>query len=126
MRSGSLRSVVVFVAVCSSCVCLGFGQAPFTPPYVPGTIGQSHPIPPGMREGENKINNQQTDPPAKPRRVPPDSAKLKAEAAELRELANAVPDAMDQVSKGLMPKDLDENLKKIEKLAKQLHSQVNQ
>ena len=126
MRSGSLYSVGVFVAVCASFVCLGFGQAPFIPPHVPGTFGQSHPIPPGVKEGENKINNQQTDPPSKPRRVPADPAKMKAEAAELRELAAAVPDAMDQVTKGMMPKDLDENLKKIEKLAKQLHSQVNQ
>jgi hypothetical protein len=62
----------------------------------------------------------------KPRRVPPDPAKLKTEAVELRDLAAAVPGAMDQVSKGMMPKDLDENLKKIEKLARQLHSQVNQ
>jgi hypothetical protein len=41
-------------------------------------------------------------------------------------LAAAMPNAVDQVSKGMMPKDLDENLKKIEKLARQLHSQVNQ
>jgi hypothetical protein len=126
MRSGSLFFVGVFVAVCASFVCLGFGQAPFTPPHVPGGFGQNRPIPPGMREADNKINNQQTDPPMKPRRVPPDPAKLKTEAVELRDLAAAVPGAMDQVSKGMMPKDLDENLKKIEKLARQLHSQVNQ
>ncbi len=126
MRSGSLLSVGVFVAVCTSFVCLGFGQAPFTPPSVPGTFGQTHPIPPGMKEGENKINNQQTDPPPKPRRVPPDPAKMKAEAAELRELADAMPGAMDQVSNGVLPRDLTDKLKKIEKLAKQLHSQVNQ
>ena len=124
MRSGSLWSVGVFVAVCASFLCLGFGQAPFTPPHVPGTFGQTHPIPPGMKEGESKINNQQTDPPPKPRRVPPDPAKLKAEAAELRDLASAVPGAMDQVSKGMMPKDLDENLKRIEKLAKHLHGEI--
>ncbi len=126
MRSGSLFSVGVFVAVCVSFVCLGFGQAPFTPPIVPGTFGQTRPIPPGMKEGESKINNQQTDPPAKPRRVAPDPAKMRAEAAELRELADAMPGAMDQLSKGVMAKDLADNLKKIEKLAKQLHSQVNQ
>lgn len=127
MRSGSLPCVFVFVLVCSSCLSLGYGQAPFAPPSVPGTFGQSsHPIPPGVKEGEDRINNQQTDPPAKPRRVPPDPAKLKAEAAELRELANTMPDAMDQVSRGMMPKDLENNLKKIAKLAKQLHSQVNQ
>jgi|HubBroStandDraft_6_1064221.scaffolds.fasta_scaffold427871_1 hypothetical protein len=126
MRSGSLFFVGVFVAVCASFVCLGFGQAPFTPPHVPGGFGQNRPIPPGMREAGNQINNQQTDPPMKPRRVPPDPAKLRTEAAELRDLAAAMPNAVDQVSKGMMPKDLDENLKKIEKLARQLHSQVNQ
>jgi hypothetical protein len=126
MRSGFLSGISLFVAVCASFLCLGFGQAPFTPPRGPGSLGQSHPIPPGVKEGEDKINNQQTDPPTKPRRIPPDPAKLQSEAVELRDLANALPAAVDQVSKGMMPKDLGENLKKIEKLAKQLHSQVNQ
>lgn len=125
MRSGSLFFVGVFLLVCLSCVCLGFGQSPMVPPSVPPTFGQSHPVPPGLREGEQKINNQQTDPPSQPRRRAADPAKLKVEAAELRNLAAAVPAAMDQVAGGMLPKDLNENLKKIEKLAKQLRSQVN-
>jgi hypothetical protein len=87
--------------------------------------GQSHPIPPGVKEGENKINNQQTDAPSQPRRQASDPARLKVEAAELRDLADGVPAAVDQVAKGMMPKDLGENLKKIEKLAKHLRSEVN-
>ena len=123
MRSGTLYFVVVSIGVCIF-VFLAFGQSTFTPPGVPPRIDQ-HPVPPGVREGEQRINNQQTDPPhpLAPRSVNP--AKLKSEAGELRDLADALPTAIDQVDKGIMPKDLNDNLKKIEKLAKHLRSEVN-
>jgi len=54
-----------------------------------------------------------------------DPAKLQAEAAELSRLANLVPPQIDQVKKGQLPKDLSENLKRIEKLAKHLRSQLS-
>ncbi len=105
MRYAVLLSLLLFLTA-----CLAFGQ---------------HPVPPGVREGEQTINNQQTDAPTQPRRQAPDPAKLKAEAAELRDLADGVPAAVEQVAKGMVPKDLGENLKKIEKLAKHLRSEVN-
>ena len=123
MRSGTLYFVIVSIGVCMF-VFLAFGQSTFTPPGVPPRLGQ-HPIPPGVREGEQKINNQQTDPPHKLAARNVDPAKLKSEAGELRELADALPAAIDQVDKGIMPKDLNDNLKKIEKLAKHLRSEVN-
>ncbi len=125
MRSGTLFSVGVFLGVCASVVCLAFQQAPLVRPKVPTDFGQSRPAPPGMREGEQKINNQQTDPPREPKARPVDSTKLKSDAAELRELADALPASIDQVAKGVLPKDLSDNLKKIEKLAKHLRSEVN-
>jgi hypothetical protein len=106
-----MRVAVLLVVLLCLTACLAYGQ--------------SHPIPPGVKEGEDKINNQQTDAPSQPRRQATDPAKLKAEAAELRDLADGIPVAVDQVAKGMMPKDLGENLKKIEKLAKQLRAQVN-
>ena len=125
MRSGTLSSVSVLLGVFVSVVCLAFQQAPLAPMKVPTDFSQSHPIPPGIREGEQKINNQQTDPPREPKPRPVDSAKLKSDADELRDLADALPASIDQVAKGVMPKDLNDNLKKIEKLAKHLRSEVN-
>jgi hypothetical protein len=54
-----------------------------------------------------------------------DAAQIKREADELAKLASAVPEEIDQVTKGELPKDLSENLKKIEKLAKRLRSEVS-
>lgn len=105
MRAGALLSAFLLLSA-----CLAYAQ---------------HPVPPGVREGEQTINNQQTEPPAAPRQPRVDPEKLRSEASELRDLADALPTAVDQVSKGVMPKDLAENLKKIEKLAKHLRSEVN-
>jgi hypothetical protein len=51
--------------------------------------------------------------------------KLKHDAEELAALAESVPSDVDQTTKGLLPKDLREKLKRIEKLAKQLRSQLS-
>jgi hypothetical protein len=107
MRMACLLASTVLVSV-----CLANAQS-------------THPIPPGIRDGEQRINNQQTDPPRAAQPRPADSAKLQAEAAQLRELAAGLPAAVDQVTKGSMPKDLNDNLKKIEKLAKHLRSDIN-
>lgn len=49
---------------------------------------------------------------------------VNAETQELRRLADGLPLQIDQVTKGQMPKDLAENLKRIEKLAKHLRSEI--
>ena len=54
-----------------------------------------------------------------------DPVKLKQDADELAALAGSVPSEVDQTMKGLLPKDLTEKLKRIEKLAKQLRSQIS-
>lgn len=55
-----------------------------------------------------------------------DQAKLRHDADELAALAQSVPPEVDQTAKGVLPKDLAEKLKRIEKLAKQLRSQISQ
>ena len=40
------------------------------------------------------------------------------------DLAKSIPLAVDQTTKGILPKDLDQKLKRIEKLAKLLRSQI--
>lgn len=124
MRSGTLFAAVACLAVCVS-VCLAFGQSALTPPKSRPAFGDSRPALPGMGDGEQKINNQVTDPPREPKARPVDATRLKFEAAELRDLADAITPAVDQVSKGMMPKDLNDNLKRIEKLAKHLRSDMN-
>lgn len=126
MRSGTLFSVGVFLAVGASVVCLAFAQqAPLVRPKVPTDFGNARPASTGMRQGEDRINNQQTDPPRQPKPRAADPEHLKNDAAELRELADALPASIDQVARGVLPRNLGENLKRIEKLAKHLRSEVN-
>jgi hypothetical protein len=49
---------------------------------------------------------------------------VNAETQELRRLADGLPPQIDQVAKGQLPKDLADNLKKIEKLAKHIRGEV--
>lgn len=63
-------------------------------------------------------------PPATPRRAV-DLDKLKRDAGELATLAQSVPPDVDQVVKGALPKDLSDKLKRIQKLAKKLQSQIS-
>jgi len=53
-----------------------------------------------------------------------DLARLHNEAAELARLSATIPAQVDQVNKGQIPKDLSDQLKRIEKLAKHLRSEI--
>jgi hypothetical protein len=53
-----------------------------------------------------------------------DADKLKHLAQELADLAQSIPPDVDQTTKGLLPKDLDQKLKHLEKLSKQLRSDI--
>lgn len=68
--------------------------------------------------------NKSVPPPARQRQNT-DVAKLREDASELASLAQSIPPAVDQTTKGMLPKDLDQKLKRIEKLAKQLRSQID-
>jgi hypothetical protein len=84
----------------------------------------TRPIPPGVREADKQTNTP-IEPPANVKPKPVDSAKLRQEAEELAKLSAAVPSQMDQVGQGKMPKDLSDQLKRIEKLAKHLRSEIS-
>jgi hypothetical protein len=82
---------------------------------------------PSLNQAEQADAKSQRDmPPPLNQRGPIDVVKLKRDADELASLAQSVPPEIDQTSKGLLPKDLTEKLKRIEKLAKQLRSQISQ
>lgn len=53
-----------------------------------------------------------------------DPARVRNRADELAKLASGIPSDIDQVGKGLLPKDLNDKLKRIEKLSKQLRREL--
>ena len=53
-----------------------------------------------------------------------DTVELQREAKELSDLANTIPPDIEQYSRGLLAKDLEEKLKRIEKLSKRLRGQL--
>jgi hypothetical protein len=59
------------------------------------------------------------------RRQPLDSAKVKQQADELAKLAQSIPPDINKVAAGQLPKDLIARLKHIEKLSKELRSQIS-
>lgn len=89
-------------------------------------VSQSaRPIPPGLHEAQKAENQaQQNEVPPQTRRPGPDPAKIKRDADELALLAQSIPQDVDKTANGILPKDLTAKLKKIEKLAKQLRSQL--
>jgi hypothetical protein len=94
---------------------------------LPATIVQaqgSRPIPPGVRQADQIDARSQRDTPSPTPRRTLDLDKLKHDADELAALAQSVPPDIDQTAKGVLPKDLGSKLKRIEKLAKQLRTQL--
>jgi len=82
-----------------------------------------HAKPPGIVTADT-MANQPLEAPSKPSPRQINIDQVNAEAQELRTLADGLPSQMDQVTKGQLPKDLGDNLKKIERLAKHLHSEI--
>ncbi len=82
-------------------------------------------IPPGIRQADqtDAQMDRNLPPPLESRRGV-DAAKLKHDADELAALAQSIPSAVDQSTKGVLPKDLGEKLKRIEKLAKHLRGEL--
>jgi hypothetical protein len=83
------------------------------------------PIPPGIRKADQvdaQMDRNMPPPTQKQRSVNPIT--LKHEADELAALAQSIPSAVDQTTKGMIPKDLAEKLKRIEKLAKHIRGQL--
>ncbi|HEY6290426.1 MAG TPA: hypothetical protein VI455_02545 [Terriglobia bacterium] len=85
------------------------------PPSEPIEIHAPPPRPPADFEGP-------------PTQVSPqrhfDAAKTRKDAEELAALAGKIPGEVDQVSKGMLPKDIAQQLKEIEKVAKRLRGEI--
>jgi hypothetical protein len=90
-------------------------------PMVPQSGGRAKP--PGIVTADT-VSNQPIEAPLEARNHQINIDQVNAETQELRRLADGLPPQIEQVAKGQMPKDLGENLKRIEKLAKHLHSEM--
>ena len=75
-----------------------------------------HP-PPDFGEGQKETTSPQRQ---------FDAAKARKDAEELAALANKIPGEVDKVSSHILPKDLADQLKQIEKLAKRLRGEISQ
>jgi hypothetical protein len=89
-------------------------------------LTQTDPRSPGVRQGEQAQAQAEKDipPPIQPR-LHLDLAKLRQDADELARIAQTIPPDVASIQRGLLPKDMSEKLKQIEKLSKRLRSQIN-
>jgi len=109
----SWRSISQFPFLIILAARIGLSQAP-------------RPIPPGIRQGEKaeqQIERSIPGPSQPSRKVDP--AQLRKEAHELNELVQSISGEIDEASNGLLPKDLEQKLKKVEKLARHLRSELS-
>ena len=83
-------------------------------------------LPTGERQAEEAAARaeQNVPPPLRPKRTV-DLARLQQDADELATLAASIPPAVSQTSHGVMPKDMIDKLRRIEKLAKHLRTEIN-
>jgi len=84
---------------------------------------QARPVPPGLREAE-KREDIFKEPSLPLRTKTADPSQLRLQAEELAKLSASVPAQIELVTRGQLPKDLRERLKRIEKLAKNLRNEI--
>jgi len=86
----------------------------------------AHPRPPGLAQAdEAESQADKTMPPPHQRAAPSvDPAKLQHDADELSNLAQSIPPDIAKVTQGMLPKDVIEKLKQIEKLSKRLRNEL--
>jgi len=89
---------------------------------------QTKPRPPGLQQAEqvDAQTEKNLPPPATPQKARLDPAKLRQEADELARIAQTIPTDAANIQRGMLPKDMVEKLKQIEKLSKHLRGQISQ
>lgn len=84
------------------------------------------PIPPGLRHAQElQAQNERDFPPPNPKQQAARIAALRGEAGQLADLAASIPVGVDHVGKGMLDKELLQNLKRIEKLSKHLRGELD-
>jgi hypothetical protein len=89
---------------------------------------QTRPRPPGLEQaGQAEAQaDKNLPPPGNPQKGRLDPAKLRQEADELARISQTIPADVSSLQLGMLPKDMIEKLKQIEKLAKHLRGQISQ
>ncbi|MGB8581256.1 MAG: hypothetical protein WCD47_10580 [Candidatus Sulfotelmatobacter sp.] len=91
------------------------------------SLTQVKPIPPGVRQADQtEAQTERNIPPPVNQRTHVDVDKLRRDADELARIAQTIPPDVAILQRGLLPKDMMEKLKRIEKLSKHLRSQIAQ
>ena len=88
---------------------------------------QTRPRPPGLEQAAQA--EQQADkslPPPMTQRTHVDFTRLRQDADDLARIAQTIPNDAASIQKGMLPKDMVEKLKQIEKLSKRLRGQISQ
>jgi hypothetical protein len=81
--------------------------------------------PTGQRQADQAENQfERTVPPPMHQQAPLDFAKVKSDADELVILSQSIHSGIDSVGKGMLPKDLLDELKQVEKLSKRLRGEL--
>lgn len=121
-------SVVLFAVLAALALVPGKTLLSQQPPNGPTPIvtqpmepTQPLPRPPA---GRSHFPGEPRDTDPTPHKKAPDLAKAKSEADELASLAQKLPTQVNQLSNNVLPKELVGELKRIEKLAKQLRKEV--
>lgn len=81
-------------------------------------------IPPGIRQADRAEEQFEKSIPPPQISVRGNPQQLHEDAKELARLAESIPPDVERVSRGFLPKDLNERLKRIEKLSKRLRNEL--
>jgi hypothetical protein len=116
---------LVRLSLCSG-LCFLLFTAPARP-QIGAPLGRSGPR---TTDPADWPRNPSLEPPAatvNPPKIPAqDKTQLRHDAKELADLSASLPADVDQVNRGLLPKDVVEKLKRIEKLSKRLRGKLMQ
>ena len=94
----------------------------FSPPLL---SGQARPRPPGLQQADQaEVQSEKNLPPPSIPHSAVDAARLAQEADELASLARSIPPDIQSVAKGMLPKDVIQKLRQIEKLSKHLRAEL--
>jgi type II secretory pathway component GspD/PulD (secretin) len=126
MKPSVVLPVLLFSASLAPSVAWAQHRAGYTPHSAQSQVDAAKPSGGAQTEFEiarAQVNQRAVSPVQRLQEA--DLAKLRSDADELAMLAQSIPVDVDQTTRGILPKDLDQRLKKIQKLAKQLRSRIS-
>jgi len=89
-------------------------------------LAQVRPRPPGLQQADQAAQKaDKAIPPPTSQQAHLDLAKLRQDADELARISQTIPTDVSSIQKGMLPKDMIEKLKRIEKLSKHLRTEVS-